>query len=462
MIIVIELLRNVFIFKFVVFMVLELIVLLCFTLFYTIPLKTNMINVEISSMNNTKEVLNSFNILLTRKYYNIETDLLIVAKHLYPMYLAQDQTVERVHPKYSNTGNFYKTLKNCLIESKYFNNSVIFLNFQFDNKKETKMGLFSRLMNKNKNFTKIPENIIIDKLFSEESFDQITFFANNLPKNFDKFETYSCYAMSVFKSIFFRNILYEKNNLVYDRFLLFLDNDKILQYPPDFFELQNIKNLNYYRLDSTLCTGSFKEKECFTTFQTGFTKEKYQMDKDIYFDPPILDDNNQLMSRGCIQVLYSSIDNNNYACVDFNINNIIKKVDDIDIDIVSLFLINFNSKIDDFDLFYSSSYNLIDFDNNLFTSNALSNNYKLTSKSNDYNLFHGLYYDIFSKKAYSSETDIINLINEYATNKKEIKKLMDELSQQESKCDNYNSVQSNITMQQSFSESKTLKILSNI
>ena len=114
MILVIDLMRNIFIIMFFVLMALEVIVLISLTLLYKGPVVDNQPNVEAASLLNTKEVLNSFNAILIRKYYNIETDLMLIAKHLYPMYLGQTG-FQANYPKIQITSPFYKSYKNCKI-----------------------------------------------------------------------------------------------------------------------------------------------------------------------------------------------------------------------------------------------------------------------------------------------------------------------------------------------------------
>ena len=227
MIIVINLLRNIFIIMFFILMILEIIVLIALILLYKIPLTNNIKAVADASQTNTIEIVNSFNFLFVRKYYNLATDLLLIAKHNFPMALTLNSSLENPssYPKYNLQSEFVQSYNNsnCLINQSFLNNDI---------------NLYQNIVNSNNNFSSSTENDIINIAFNNPKINNLTFFPdysflNNPSNTLDpRFITYFCYTVSMLKTILVRNMIFEKQNGFVDRFLLFMNTQKfMLQYP---------------------------------------------------------------------------------------------------------------------------------------------------------------------------------------------------------------------------------------
>ena len=255
MIIVINLLRNIFIIMFFILMILEIIVLLALVLLYDIPLQNNINQVVKTSNENINDIITSFNYIYVRKFYNLATDLLLIAKHNYPMYLTlkigNKSNVK--YPMYNNESQFVKNyLKSCICN--IGNNSC----FSLPN-----------------NITNSSENDIINQIFNDDNFNKILFNKNISLDN--KSNQYFCYSVSILKTIYTRNMIFDKTNSFVERFLLLTNESYIFQYP---VRKINFNKNNSYPYQNGSCDN---DNYCFTT-------KNNLSDSEIFFDSPIFFD----------------------------------------------------------------------------------------------------------------------------------------------------------------------------
>jgi hypothetical protein len=271
---------------FFILMVLEIIVLISLTTLYTFPLYSNIDKVRDASQENTLQIVNSFNFLFVRKYYNLATDLLLIAKHNYPMYLTLTGNANPgQYPTYNKGSAFLNSYKasTCLIQSTTFNINSGVKNL---NDQSQSYNLYQRILNDNRNFSIATENDIIDAVFGNNQSSQMTYYPDNSLNDIglsypEEPTTYFCYTVSMLKTIMTRNMIFEKNNGFVDRFLLFIRNKYIFQYPVEIMNDKRLSYYPYYNNPSGSCTGI----DCFTTFTT-FNAPNYNPKSDIFFDVP--------------------------------------------------------------------------------------------------------------------------------------------------------------------------------
>ena len=253
MIIVINLLRNIFIIMFFILMILEIIVLLALVLLYDLPLQKNINEVVKTSDENINDIITSFNYIYVRKFYNLATDLLLIAKHNYPMYLTLNigNKSNVTYPMYNSTSQFVKNYeKNCFC---MINNDTCLPN----------------------NITNSSENDIINQIFNDDNFNKILFNKNISLDN--KSNQYLCYSVSILKTIYTRNMIFDKTNSFVERFLLLTNESYIFQYP---VRKINFNKNNSYPYQNGSCDN---DNYCFTT-------KNNLSDSEIFFDSPIFFD----------------------------------------------------------------------------------------------------------------------------------------------------------------------------
>lgn len=430
---------------FFVLMSLEIIVLISLITLYDIPLKSNQGYVEASSLSNTMEVLASFNNILVRRYYNLETDLLLIAKHLYPMYLSQDSSVSAVYPKYLKSGRFYNSYKGCLQSGANFTNSTWIKNYYSSLSADSSKGynLLNYIISKNNFFTNQTEDEVIDNLFNETSLNYITYYPEYSRQNGIDFydnsimETYVCYAISMFKTQLIRNLIFEKKYPIVNKFYLFLNSKFVFQYPLDYFDRQTYSKLNYYSTNMKGCNSDYGGNKCIESLQNFMNSNYYNDTQDIYIDKPLIN-NNQLVGRGCIKINFYGIPGaKNFACIDYNLNNILRKIEmGPNHNLVNLFLISPNIN-NDFSLYYSNVVDLNYLNKSIYSTNSLQN-YRLTNDSYSFSLFHGIYYKIFGNpiNAFSNE-DITNFLDEYNSLLSYLRTNLNNIKKNSDICDSY-------------------------
>ena len=260
MIIVINLLRNIFIIMFFILMILEIIVLLALVLLYNIPLQNHLKTAFETSSLNFDEISYIFNSIYVKKFENLATDLLLIAKHNYPMYLTlYNQNNTSGYPNYNKKSVFVQGYNNtsCLSTSDY--------DFLTSNISD-----------------KMSENDIINQTFNDSNINKISIWKNNL--NTTQI-TYFCYSVSMLKTIFTRNRIIHKKNPFVDRFVFFFnESNNMLQYPVN--KTINLTN-SIYPYQFPNCSNV----SCLSPYQKIKNRKNYDFNSQIFFDNPIFYNN---------------------------------------------------------------------------------------------------------------------------------------------------------------------------
>jgi len=440
--IVIDLMRNIFIVMFFSLVALEIIVLISLTTLYRIPLDSNQKHIEEASMNNTKEVLKSFNNILQRKYYNLESDLLLIAKHLFPMRLTEFliPSGNSNYLSFSKTSKFYRSYKDCLLDGDDFNTTSYVKDLKDS---DSGITLMKRVFNNFNKFENFDEEKIINTMFEEERLNKIIHWPGIFIDEFDYIEKYTCYAISIFKSILIRNTIFEKSNLITDSFYLFLNKRHIFRYPIEYLDKYTYMNINYFDTSKTSCYNNYETyRDCYTSLYA-FDTEQFNIQDNvgsILFDPPIRKSGG-LFSRGCIHVPYDDT-HTSYSCIDINMSNILK---DVSQNSMNFFLINYDEKLKDFVFFYSSSFNNNHINIDKYKAkNFTLDKYDLDSNSNKFILFHAIYDNIFDYQSLTQDV-VDDILEEYKYTVETLKNLYDEYEKDKNECNDYYKIPQSIS-----------------
>ena len=278
MIMVLDLLRNIFIIMFFILMALEIMVLLSMIFLYRTPLQGNTDQIEKASSDNTFEILNSFNFLFLRKHYQIETDLLLIAKHLHSIYLTLND-INEAYPTYQKTSLFVKSYKDCFIGNDFSKDTTFVKNpafynmtFPYENYNVTNEVFTAEQL---ATYYNLNEESIVKSFMSAKAPNYLSIisrngFVENADFNGFAYDTYLCYAVSILKSMFIRDAIFERKNPLVDRYLIFLSEKYIFQYPIDFINFKKTVSFRYFNTTDAKCNNAtlgYQGQNCFTTFQ---------------------------------------------------------------------------------------------------------------------------------------------------------------------------------------------------
>ena len=331
--------------------------------------------------------------------------------------------------------------------------------------------MMNSIYNITNNFKLLSEEDITDLLFGDPRLNKVVYYPDtDFPSSM---ETYICYALSMFKTLLIRNTIFQKNSLITPYFYLFVQNKYMFKYPIDFLDKNTYPYQNYYNTGNipllTGCNNAFGGNDCFETFQN-FTNgkdpnSKYVPESDIYFDQPMIQ-SGQLFSRGCIKIQggdIAALPDSNYACMDININNVLKNVainpfstyGNSNTNVVKLFLVNADPS-GDFNLFYSNTVDMNSMNSLIYDDNDLKA-WRLTKTNKNYKLFHGIHFPIFNStsdlKGGIVETVTKGIIvDEYKDLVKKLNNIMGKFTANATACDSYSSYEnlSNLTTTQHF------------
>lgn len=296
MIMVLDLLRNIFIIMFFILMALEIVVLVSMIILYKNPLVGNNAQIEKASRDNTYEILNSFNFLFIRKYYQIETDLLLISKHLYSMYLTLND-IDEAYPTFQKTSLFVKSYKQCFVYKDFSSNPTFVKNISKYNTTadpKTKYDLIYEIFSNEQyvKFNELNEETIVKAFMSSKAANYLSVISKDFNINPDDFkgfdyETYLCYAISILKSMFIRDTIFERIEHLVDRYTIYFNN-YIFEYPIDFQSMPRLLQTRYYNQTDPNCANSYIGQDCFTTFKN---RNYNEYNNKIFFEYPILSHN---------------------------------------------------------------------------------------------------------------------------------------------------------------------------
>lgn len=417
MIIVLNLLKNLFIFMGIILVIVEVIFLLSLCLFYKIPLASVETHLKENVKNNTIEIISSLNAQITKRYVDVQTELLLASKHVSSVYYSLYKKKE-IFPKFKSS--ILTKFEGCIKSSTEFDE--IFKKvypdqetIQYDENYNT-MEYITKSINRTEG-----ENKIIDKLLNNELLKYITIY-NSTDNLTDDDKNLICYLVSCLKTLVIRNYLFQESKP--NSYLLTL-GDNLLQYPPDVLTINQIRKLPQYKItNSDKCNNTYLGKSCFHTFD----EKNFPV---FLFDLPFINykKNMEFMHRSCIErpIKNPNLTNtNDYLCVDFNMDDMFDDINFTHNSTVSLFLIGRRESEQQL-LYYEDMPDLLN--NMAVFDSPLFGKYRLNKNSNpeELELIHAIYFKIFKyfpMITYFPEK-VKNILNNYL----EIQKIV-ELSKQ--------------------------------
>jgi hypothetical protein len=472
MIVVIDLLKNIFIFMFIILISIEVIVLICLTTLYRVPLENNVPAVEDASIYNAQEVLHSFNSILLRKYINTQTDLIAIAKHIYAMQQTLTTGPKDNYARFNMNSMFFNSLTDCIItNSTLFSNYTEILNYE---------NYTDYLFHKYDDFKGYSEDDILASLLSQDSLNKVLAFPDqNITEieNYKNLEKYVCFAKIILKTLYTRNLMLERKKPITQLFSLYIKEKYFFTYPIRYHD-NKFSDMIYNDFNRIDCSYNVKQQvlvndpsllNCFKTFHS-FSDQMdhelkaktnpYNLTKDIYFDVP-----KDMQSRGCIRIRYFEDEDkvSNFACIDFDLKGLFDGLE-INPDVIQIFLVTDDSRTqgkNDLNLIYwSKMYNniikrnptdedTIIIDPDIDFSRPAFNTVGLSPDS----LYNGIYYNLLDQVASGNlnktkDSLLQALMSEYNSTMYSVKQAM--AMHNETVCENYTYINSNITTQMTY------------
>jgi hypothetical protein len=209
------------------------------------------------------------------------------------MYLTIND-IDIPYPSYQKTSLFVNSYKNCFAPADISKNRIY-------SKKDYNISDVRQFYNltyevfTDEQFAKyieLDEDTIVSSFMNSQKTNFLSvYYKDFLPINPADFpninyESYLCYAISIIKSMFIRDAIFERKSDLVDRYLFFINDKYMFQYPIDFITIEKLKSLRYYDISKNAnCNISYQGPDCFTNFNT-MDYNQYQ-DK-IYFAKPLL------------------------------------------------------------------------------------------------------------------------------------------------------------------------------
>ena len=369
MIIVSNLIRSVFVVLCFSMIVMELVAFFFLIFFFKEGIYKNNSNIEEQLNQMTKDILYSYNTLFTEAFTNIQTDLLLTTKHIYPFYLTKTGSKQNQYLQY--TTDYINNFKGCLRPNLSINNLVPFLN------------------NLDYSFTSPTQ---IDDLLNSKELNEVDYFYGN-NDGIDKrdMENYACYVKSMLKTNYIKNLIIDKKHQISNNFTLYIGNN-VFRYPSfGYLSKQYLLTELYY--DKT-------DQNCINGYQLSCSLIKgSSLSNEIIFDDPVIDGWRRLITRGCIGTPFPSgiMEVESFACAYIDISAIYTDFTSQNNSILNLTFVS--KKDNDVVVFYSMFHK----ENSQIPSqfkgvfnDSFFGQYEI--KENDskryFSLFHYLYFDI--------------------------------------------------------------------
>lgn len=370
MIVVVNLIKSVFLSFFISMLIIEIIFLIGAIFGYHAALDENMTKIKNDTKIYVEKISENFISQIDTHYSNVESDLLLVAKHSYPMYLTQQNITNKPYFHYEINSAMYETLGNLNpYDPKDFNNTLKNfdevdlihdltlkeeINFVLKNSEEKIEENNITINHMNKYFD---EGVYMENMLKKPELNKVFFNNENtkeeeLEKNI---KIYLNYMIPIMKSILIRNSVYERHNTTYSRFQLFIgdyqfeypNNKKTknsYEKPKDIFKEKNLENPDFIYFDDILLEGKKVKK-----FDND-TKKDFVTEEDF------------LISRGCVKI-DSILDGKNcFICLEFtfepfleNLRNPLYKKQKNNLEYIGMFLFGKKPKNDkDLSLYFST------------------------------------------------------------------------------------------------------------
>lgn len=403
MIIVSNLIRSVFVVLCFSMIVMELVAFFFLIFFFKEGIYKNNSNIEEQLNQMTKDILYSYNTLFTEAFTNIQTDLLLTTKHIYPFYLTKTGSKQNQYLQY--TTDYINNFKGCLRPNLSINNLVPFLN------------------NLDYSFTSPTQ---IDDLLNSKELNEVDYFYGN-NDGIDKrdMENYACYVKSMLKTNYIKNLIIDKKHQISNNFTLYIGNN-VFRYPSfGYLSKQYLLTELYY--DKT-------DQNCINGYQLSCSLIKgSSLSNEIIFDDPVIDGWRRLITRGCIGTPFPSgiMEVESFACAYIDISAIYTDFTSQNNSILNLTFVS--KKDNDVVVFYSMFHK----ENSQIPSqfkgvfnDSFFGQYEI--KENDskryFSLFHYLYFDIVKNGVDVSYNDANILVKEYDTLRKKLIEAIDALT----------------------------------
>ncbi len=365
MLVVVKLIKSVFSYLFISMMAIEILFLIFSFIGYNGSLKKNLNKINDLTLKAHNEIYNSFYGLITTEFSNVRADLLMIAKHINPMYLtiSDKKNISNNYLKFNKDSHFFRNLSNF--------NPFVF--YKTDNTTQENIITlrWKAYENETENFS-FEENTIIDKFLEDPVFNNI--FSYLKKETLDKLiieedrnlKAYVNYLIPILKSIMIRNAIYDKKKIIYLKFQIILRNQILLEYPPNQIEeskaINNlIFNTNIDNTDSDLAASVSPLKTLSDKLNGKETNNRFNK---VLFDQFKFNSEGELISRGCIKIDYTG-ENNSFACIEFGLEPIFNSINRNYIDtekynynkFVTYFLYGVETENKNPNLFFSSRLN---------------------------------------------------------------------------------------------------------
>jgi hypothetical protein len=322
-------------------LIIELIFLILAIFVYQSALFDNMEKIELDTNIYQTQISDNFISQINTHYSNVESDILMVAKHGYPMYLTQNDITNRPYFYFNKNSEMYEELKK--------------LN-PFETPKENtnlmKDLISQAIKNQNQTQYNFDEALFMEELLSKNELNYVFRRTDNVdrrPINED-ITIYLNYLIPIMKSILIRNAIYEKENNVYLNFQIYLDNNAYK------FSYPNNKQNDPYFSDPVYNETENKDEK---------TTCKNREDNKVIFDD-IKIKNEQLISRGCLKLDFGKNINylNSFICLEFTFNNYLENIRIPNYkksnykEYFSMFIFNKKKNKNELDMYFSSIRNI--------------------------------------------------------------------------------------------------------
>ena len=387
-----QIFAKIFIYFFLFIIILEISTTIFIAFYHSSVLTDAIEKVKENSFQKIQNLNLQISYTLIENINRLTEEMIYIGKHLLLLDYSNEDS-----PKINKESEYYKSYKNCIIN---VNTTDFLLNEYFNEymNEDGTMGIKQKLL---KDYEE--ESEIIDILLDLKVMNFIGFSGNDSNLN-EENETKICYLISLFKSLFIRDFIVERENSQHLRWFLYADSDYFIypvQLPNESF-LYSLFDCNENNFPS--CLNSLKniDEILFMNF--------YPYLKNIGMSV-------------CLKVPY---DNNSIVCSEFEFQVYLKQYSFESEDEISNFLIyqQFLEENSD-EKYFVFHYSRNDFNTNDYFKNTSFN-------INDYRrmkFFNILYYDIYSKEKFRNIIDTKKIEKEYISIRNTINEKIESLNE---------------------------------
>ena len=215
-------------------LILEFIFLAFICIFFYVSLNLNTDYLEVSTVENNREIQKSFISFLNRRINSVKKDLFLIGKH-------SDIFKGNLNITIKNNSIFYESLDNCLIDSSEIKNYPFANIYNNISDKENLMISFVYDYLKNNNFDS--ETMIRDFL-NNSLLNYVSYFGTQKDV-INNYQKYICYMKLVFKSIFIKESISKGKYMSLSNIFLFMNN-LTFQYLPQETNIKTLLKLSIY------------------------------------------------------------------------------------------------------------------------------------------------------------------------------------------------------------------------